>query len=205
MIKNLKMALSAFAGVCLITTLLGACAQAGTERAPGQNNGRSLGITQGQRLNRNNLMNATTPYGNMAGTPYGNMAGATPEGANLAQTTPGGANMTQTTPDRQKADNIRRQLMNMNGVADANVIVMGNTALVGYKPSGNTGNTKAVKDSIVNKCKQTDRTITNVTVSESPDIMARMSRLGTNVSNNGTVNNFADEFNKLINGLNTTR
>ncbi|MEN6313163.1 MAG: YhcN/YlaJ family sporulation lipoprotein [Clostridiaceae bacterium] len=210
MIKNSKMALSTFAGVCLITTMLSACSQAGTSRAPGQNTGRPLGITQRQGLNRNNLMNATTlgsmpgtTLGNMAGTTLGNMTGTTL--SDMARTTPGGVNLTQTAPDRQKADNIRRQIMNMKGVSDANVIVMGNTALVGYRPSGSAGNTKAVKDNIANKCKQVDRTITNVTVSESADIMARMSRLGTNITGTGTATNFADEFRKLINGVNTTR
>lgn len=202
MIKNLKKALSAFAGICLITTTLSACSQAGTSRAPGQNTGQSLGTTQRQGLNRNNLMNATTQYGNMAGTTLGNMTGTTRN--DMAGTAPDGANLTQASPDRQKADNIRKQIRNINGVSDANVIVMGNTALVGYKPSGNAGNTKAVKDNIVNKCKQTDKTITNVTVSESADIMERMNRLGTN-SNGGMDNNFADEFNKLINGLKNTR
>lgn len=208
MIKNLRAALNVFAGVCIITAMLSGCSQAGTSRAPGMNTGRRLTDTQ-QGLTGNNLMNTTPQYGNLAGTTQGYMSGTVPGDmagttqGNLAGTTPGGANLT--TADRQKADNIRMQLRRMSGISDANVIVMGNTALVGFKPSGATGNMNVVKRNITNKVKEIDRTITNVSVSESSDIMTRMNRLGTNMTNNGMVTNFADEFRKLVDGLSTTQ
>lgn len=202
MILNFKKGLIAFAGTCILAASLSACAQTGTQRAPGPNAVQQNMGTPG--IYGNNV--------NYTGTQYGNTTGANNyTGMNITDNqdyTMGnglGGNVTgqQGAPDRQRADNIRRQLINMSGIADANVIVMGNRALVGFRPSGNTGNLNAVKSNITNKVKQIDKTITNVSVSESADIMARMSRLGANVTNNGMVNNFADEFNKLIKGLNT--
>lgn len=202
--SNLKTVLVAFAGTCLISATLSACAQAGTERAPGPNAGQQLQNMQTQGINRNNLVNTTTELrqGNMTDTNPGNNQGMNlrnNQGMNLGNNQ---ANQQQTAPNRQKADNIKRQLMNMNGVADANVIVMGNTALVGFKPSGNRGDVNAVRSNIMNKVKEIDSTITNVTVSESADIMDRMNRLGTDITNNRPVNTITDEFNKMIDGLN---
>jgi len=204
MIKNLKTVLSAFAGVCLITTMFSACSQTGTSRAPGQNNGRQLAITQTQGLNRNNLMNATTQYSqnNMTGTTLYNRMGAN-LGVNQG-INPGinqGTNLAQTAPNLQKANNIKRQLMNMTGVQDANVIVMGNTALVGLKTRTTTKDITALRTSIANKVKAIDNTITNVTVSDSTDIMDRMNRLGTDITNNRPVNTITDEFNNLVRGV----
>jgi len=208
MITKIKTVLSVFAGTCLLAASLGACAQAGTERAPGSNAGQQLQNMGTQGINGNDMNNTGTQFGNMTGATnerylgmnLGNNQGTTQgnyQGMNLS-------NNQQGVPDRQKADNIKSQLMNMNGVTDANVIVMGNTALVGFKPSVNTGNVNAIKSNITKRVKEIDKTITNVSVSESADIMTRMNRLGTNIAGNNQGNTIADEFNKIIDGLNTT-
>lgn len=193
--NNLKAVLSASAGVFLITAMLGACTQAGTSRAPGQNNGRQLQNMQTQGFDRNNLVNTTTPLrqGYATGINLGNNQG-TILGMNQAT-------RQQATLNQQKADTIKRQLINMNGVESANVIVMGNTALVGFKPTGNTRDATAVRNRIMSKVKAADKTITNVSVSESPDIMGRMNRLSTDITSNRPINAITDEFNNIIRGI----
>lgn len=198
---NLKAVTSAFAGVCLITVMLSGCSQAGTSRSPGQYGGRQLQNTQTQGLVRNNMVNTTTQLrqGNQTGIPNpGTTLGNNP-GPNLGMNqeyTP----QLQSTPNRQKTDDIKRQLMKLNGVDNANVIVVGNTALVGCKLKNGTANSTAVRNSITNKIKEMDKTITNVTISESPNIMNRINMLGTDIGNK-PAGTFMDEFNKLLKGV----
>jgi spore cortex protein len=255
---NFRAVISAAAGICLASAMLSACAQTGTSRAPGQNTGTRLQVTQRQDFQRS-LVNATTNWGpgvtnrtnvigNMGttlgnypgtmlgmnqrpdyygtninpGTNFGTNLGANPgintrtnygttPGTNFYQGTNLGTNprvnmglnqgTRQTAFDVKKANTIKRQLRGLAGVSDANVLVMGNTALVGYKPKGTAANTTAVKNSIIRRCKQADPSITNVTVSESPDIMTRMTRLGTSITGNRPVNAIADEFRRMISGI----
>ena len=193
--KNLKAVFSTFAGMCLITVTLSACAQAGTERAPGRNMGNNLQNMQTQGLDRNNLVNVTTQLGrdDLNGNALGNT-----QGNNMGMNQ---ANQQQMTPNRLKADNIKRQLTTMDGVRKANVIVMGNTALIGFEPTSSNGDTGAVRNNIIKRVKTLDKTITNVTVSESSDIMDRMNRLGTDITNNKPVKTITEEFNSMIQGL----
>lgn len=225
-----KTVLIAIVGICLISTALYGCA-AGTQRAPGPNAGQQLQNTRTQGINRNNMFNTTTQLGqgNITGGNTGNYQSmnygdnryynqsnyqGTNQGMNRRNSILGNnqgnyqgmnlgnnRNIGQTAPDRRKAESIKRQLLNMNGVADCDVIVMGNNALVGFRPSGRRGDANVVRSSIMNKVRQIDSTITNVTVSESSDIMDRMRRLGTDITNNRPINAITDEFNKLIDGL----
>ena len=105
-----------------------------------------------------------------------------------------------TSADKQRASRIKRLLLGMRDVAEADVIVMGDTCLVGIKTDGNAGNTANVRDSIARRVKQADNTIKNCTVSDSSDTRAQIRRLLSATGNKTT--NFADEFNKLIRGSN---
>ena len=107
--------------------------------------------------------------------------------------------------DRARASMIERQLENVNGINDCSVIVSGDTALVGLKTKGtNTQNMSGLRTSIERRVKQMDNTIKNVRVTDSPDMLTRMGRLGTTGNNNGMTNNFMQEFSNMINSLGNT-
>ncbi len=190
---NLKTVLGAFAGVCLMTAAFSACAQVKSSRAPGWDTGRQQ-ITQNQGFERNPV-NTTTQFtrNNMTGMNLGGNQGTNPD-INLIS-------RQQTDPNMEKADNLKRQLKKMNGVKNVNVIVIGNTALVGIEPTGNTKAANALRNSITKKVKEIDSTITNVTVSESSDIMRRINKLGTDITNNKPIKAITDEFNNMVNGM----
>ncbi len=218
---KLKAALCAFTVICILTAALCACSQAGTPYGTrnmqgtqnvGYNRTNSTGNTALNRTNMygtTNLMNGTNMYGttrtNMFGTTNTNMYGTTTPmnqtnmlgmgtGTNSGYNT---TTQTQMLPNQQKAAQIKTQLDKMTGVKDAHVIVMGNTALVGCKT---TGNLNAVRDRITRTVKQADNTITSVTVSNSPDVMNRMSRLSSDITSNRPINTIMNEFNKLVRG-----
>lgn len=102
------------------------------------------------------------------------------------------------TVDKQKSDNIRRQLSKMGEISQVGVIVSGNTALVGYSPSKKAKDINATKNLIANKVKKIDPSITNVVVSESADIMARINKLTSDIKNNRPGNEIGNEVNQLL-------
>lgn len=105
------------------------------------------------------------------------------------------------TADRQKADNIHKELSKMNELSQVGVLVTGNTALVGYSPSNMAKDVNATKTLITNKVKQTDHSIKNVVVSESADIMARINKLTTDIANKRPANEISNEINQLLKGV----
>ncbi|MGE4284500.1 MAG: YhcN/YlaJ family sporulation lipoprotein [Clostridia bacterium] len=114
----------------------------------------------------------------------------------------------QTGFDKKRADNIRNQLSNSIGTAPTNVIVNGNTALIGYTPTDTSRDANAMRDTITNRVKQIDSTITNVVVSDSADMMTRINQLSNDITdgtrnniNNG-MNDLNTRFNQLIQGTN---
>ncbi|MGI6668810.1 MAG: YhcN/YlaJ family sporulation lipoprotein [Acetivibrionales bacterium] len=199
--KSFKQALGVLTGLCLFAALIGGCGQTGQQRAPGQygagqdnqatgyGNNNMLGVRYGTTIGGN-----TT--GDMAGTVPGGNAGTSPGLNNNNNVT--GTQMTSA--DRQRASRIKRQLLGMRDVAEADVIVMGDTCLVGIKTAGNAGNTEDTRNSVARRVKQADNTIKNCTVSDSSDTLDRIRRL-VNATGDSTVN-FADEFNKLVRGSN---
>lgn len=225
---SLKTAFSIIAGVCLLAVMLGGCAKTG-QMAPGQN-GINDFTPQNQGFGTTNLYGGTS--GNMAGTGTGMNFGfgttTMPNaGTNMAQNTgsallPGAGNFPGTGPntglglgrtsgnitdaDRRKADAIKRQVLGIRGVTAADVIVMGNTALVGIRTAG-AGNSAALRSSIDKRVRSMDTTIKRVAVSDSSDILARMRRLGagtttgmTGTTGGGTMN-ISEEFRRLVDGV----
>lgn len=97
-----------------------------------------------------------------------------------------------------KADKIKKQLESMKEVKNAHVMVVGSNALVGFKALSSVGNSGAKKDMIIRKVKEADPSIQNVTVSESPEIMNRVSKLYNDMVNRMKANEVVDEFNKML-------
>lgn len=139
---------------------------------------------------RRNIPFTNQPQIQQQGQYYkGNLMGTNPPGV-LPQNV--------VTVDRQKSDNIRIQLNKMNELSQVGVIVTGNTALVGYSPSKKAKDVNTTKTMVANKVKQIDSSITNVVVSESADIMARINKLTTDISQNKPGNEIGNEVNQLL-------
>ena len=111
------------------------------------------------------------------------------------------------TLNQQAANSIKTQLRGVKGISNVNCMVLGNTALVSYKCNNNTA---ALQNSIKQKVKSADSSITNVYCTNDSSIVTRMSRLSSNNgtnnmnnngTNNGVVNNIATEFNNIIRSL----
>lgn len=209
--KSFKAALGVFTGLCLFAALLVGCGQTGQERAPGKYGAGQ--DNQATGYGNNNMLGVR--YGTTIGNTTGDMAGTVPGGnaGTIPGTVPGGNagaipgldknNITGTkitSADRQRASRIKRQLLGMKDVAETDVIVMGDTCLVGIKTAGNAGNTANIRNNVARKVKQADNAVKNCTVSDSSDTLARIRRL-LSTTGDGTAN-FTDEFNKLIRGSN---
>jgi len=216
--KSFKAALGTILAVCLAASVLAGCAQTGQERAQdldGTNDGMNNGA-QNQGYNRNDLVGAG--YGrNMTGNGYnygtgntnrnftGNPNGNT-NGNMIGFNGYGNGSTTGNTTgnDTQRAAKIERQLESMNGVNDCTVLVNGNTALIGLKNiRSNAGNISGLRSSIERRVRQADPSITNVRITNSPDVLSRMGRMGK-AGNNGMTDNFMEEFNKLMNSISGT-
>ncbi|MGE5613652.1 MAG: YhcN/YlaJ family sporulation lipoprotein [Bacillota bacterium] len=196
--KSFKAALGVFTGLCLFAALVAGCAKTGQERAPGQ---FDSGLNNQATGFGNNMMGVR--YGTTIGNTTGDMAGIVPGGNAGASTGLNNNNVTgtqMTSADRQRASRIKRQLLGMRGVDEADVIVMGDTCLVGIRTAGNAGNAANIRNNVARKVKQVDNNVKNCTVSDSADTLARIRRL-VNTTGDRTVN-FADEFNRLIRSTN---
>jgi YhcN/YlaJ family sporulation lipoprotein len=181
---SLKKTVSLFLCFCFI--VLSGCASRNPQY-PNQNTN-----TQGQ-----NMMGGTNPN-----TGYSNMSGT---GTNPSQSVNPSNNMPiqpsiqgQTNFDRQRAENIRKQLAAIPGVKQANVLVNGNTTIVGYSTTDPTKDTTALRDTVSRKIKQVDAALTDIAVSSSPDIMARTTQLGNDITNNKPIQELRTSYDKLM-------
>jgi YhcN/YlaJ family sporulation lipoprotein len=98
--------------------------------------------------------------------------------------------------DTLRSSALRRQVLATKGVNAAEVIVVGDTALVGIKTNGTTSSSRC-KAAVSKKVKAADTSIRKVKVSDATDILYRMRRLSTNLTGT-TSNNFNTEFNNLV-------
>lgn len=116
----------------------------------------------------------------------------------LNQTNP----LTPMEPNMEKAENIEIELNKMNEIETANVIILGNTALIAYNPTDNAADVNANMDMIVNKTREIDSSIVDVRVSKETEIMDRLNELEDNIDNNIPINDINNEFNDIIRVIN---
>lgn len=181
--KNMRSSvLSVLLGICILS-LLTACAAAG-RNAQNQSSGTGPGV--GNLIGENN-------------------------GSRLSNNPPGTKPPNQQTQmlrimgfDMQKADNFAKQLGNIDGVSQINTVVNGNTALVGYKPTGASRDANAIKSTIAGRIKQMDKSITNVYVSDSADVSAKISQISNEIKNNRAGGDLVERFNKLVQTVKST-
>lgn len=119
------------------------------------------------------------------------------------QQAPQGMKLVTEVSDGQRADNIRNHLAGTPGVDRVNAVVYRDTAVIGLLSAGTLKNAEALKNNIVTRVRNIDRSITRVYVSDSPDIIAQIGHLSDDIANNRSVNSIPDRFNKLIEGLNS--
>jgi hypothetical protein len=212
--NSLKSAIGTLTVICLAAAMLVGCTQAGTPGVPGQdgiNNAQTQGFGTGMNNAGGNgygntMIGGNTGYNDGAKTDMNNglfgRRDRTNAGTNLS-TQPNvnnGVTGTQmSAADRQRAENIRKQIMNMQGVNSADVIVMGDTALCGVNTDRNASLSQ-LRNSISQRVRQIDGTIKNVAVSNDSDILTEIRKLvGTspNATGGNTVGN-----NRMNNGLN---
>jgi spore cortex protein len=99
---------------------------------------------------------------------------------------------------KQKSDNITKQLDAMPEIDKVNVLVTGDTCLVGYSPANAQGDPNARKNMVIEKVKQIDPTLNNVVVSESQDVMNRINQLINDMANNKSMDEINREVMQLI-------
>lgn len=105
---------------------------------------------------------------------------------------------------RQKAENITKGLENMAEVDKVDAVVIGNTCLVGYKPSKTAKNASTTRNLIINKVKGMDATIDTVVVNESEDTMKSIKKLSKDIIDNKPANEINTEFQQIIQKLKPT-
>ena len=176
--------------------------------------------TTGDGMTGNRTGYGTTPYGTNAGFGYtgygttghgtntnmGYTGYGTNAGPNFGTTGMNGTGMntnTGTSPktvgtgvDTLRSSALRRQVLSTKGVNAAEVIVVGDTALVGIKTNGTVSSSRC-KAAVSKKVKAADTSIKKVKVSDAKDILYKMRRLSTNLTGT-TSSNFNTEFNHLV-------
>ncbi|HHV28013.1 MAG TPA: sporulation protein [Clostridium sp.] len=100
---------------------------------------------------------------------------------------------------RLKSANITSQLAATPEIGQANVLVVGDSCLVAYSPQQAQGDANARKNMVINKVKEIDPSITNVIVSESSDIMNKITQITNDMANNKPMDQINNEIMQLMN------
>ncbi|GAE90038.1 YhcN/YlaJ family sporulation lipoprotein [Acetivibrio straminisolvens] len=100
---------------------------------------------------------------------------------------------------REKSANITSQLAAIPEIGQANVLVVGNSCLVAYSPENAQGDANARKNMVINKVKEIDPSITNVIVTESNDVMNKISKITNDIANNKSMDQVNNEIMQLMN------
>jgi YhcN/YlaJ family sporulation lipoprotein len=144
-------------------------------------------------------LNGITPAprnGNVSDNGTGRINNNTPQPRTILDTTPG-AYVNDMNTMQSKSQNIEKQIKNLPNIKDANVMVVGNTALVACSPDTTSVDTNALRNSITQKVKSVDPSINNVVITESSDMMANVRQMLSDM-NNRSMNQITNDFNNLI-------
>ncbi|WHH58879.1 YhcN/YlaJ family sporulation lipoprotein [Petroclostridium sp. X23] len=102
------------------------------------------------------------------------------------------------------AQNIANQLSAMDNVEDATVVISGNTALVGVDIKDNYNNHEQLKSNMVQKVKSMAPNVTNVAITESPDLYERITNLSRDMRNGTVMQGLSNEFTEIVNRITPT-
>ncbi len=146
---------------------------------------------QGQQLNNND----GNPGGILPGGMGNNNAGNDNRGMQIDQG--------QMENNRRIAQRACDAAENINGVENANAVVMGDTCLLAYEPENRADtNMDRLKETIAERVKNSDKSIKKVVVSDSADIMDRVNQLSNDMTNNRNAESIGSEINDLIQRIN---
>ena len=178
-------------GLSIVVFLLSGCAA-----APQANQGQNaLQMTPGA-----NALPGTFPDPAINGifggspAPYGETI---PNDRNsAAQYCPNGA-----APDTVRADSIKAQLAGLKEIKDVNVVVIGNSCLVGYTPTSASTDPDATKSLVASRCKQADNTIAGVTCGDTPNLNSRIAQMNNDFRGNRPSGDMSSRFNDLVKAI----
>lgn len=178
---NFKKYIGATIGFCIAATSLYGCSPAQNRAPDGRNQSYNV---PGQRLSITRQATPPTVQPSPSALP------------NVMQSVP------QTVLDTsQRADNIKSKLSQMPEVKQAHVAIVGNNALVGISPTNTSQDANVLKSKVVDTVKSVDKGVAQVTVSESPDIMARIGNLSNDLVNRRPMNEVTAEFNQIVKSI----
>ncbi len=154
-----------------------------------------------QRINNTGLNNrinriASPLPDNRIGDISSNIARTTPLPRTDIITTPA-ANAYNMNDLRNKAERIEQQLESLTDVNDASVMVVGNTALVACSPKSTGVDVTKLRNTITQRVKSIDPSITNVVITESANVKQSIQQLFSNM-NNKSMEQITQEFNKMV-------
>ena len=96
---------------------------------------------------------------------------------------------------RQRAMKIESECEKIPGVDDAAVIISGDTAVIGCRTNKNMG---ALRQQIINRVKQLEPSVRNVTVTNSGDILDEIRKLTNEIVDGPDANNSDARVRQLI-------
>ena len=104
---------------------------------------------------------------------------------------------------RTKAQNIATQLKSFPEVKDANVMVVGNTALVAFETNRTDADLTNLKDKLTERVKTIDPSVDNVILTEASYARTGIQQL-LNDMNNKSINQLTQDFNELVRRISPT-
>ena len=92
------------------------------------------------------------------------------------------------------------KISDLNKVNSANVLITGNTALVGIDipKESNDEDTRQIKKDVENKVKELDKEIDNVVITADADLITRMKNLGTDVESGKPLSGLGNEIEEIM-------
>ncbi|MBZ4644963.1 MAG: hypothetical protein PWR27_621 [Petroclostridium sp.] len=108
------------------------------------------------------------------------------------------------TDANRTAQYIANQLSAMEPIERATVVISGNTALVGIDIVDNYykyDEEEYLKDDLVQKVKNMAPGVTNVAITESPDLYQRISNLSRDMANGRVIQGLTNEFTEIVNRI----
>jgi hypothetical protein len=105
-------------------------------------------------------------------------------------------------PDSTRADKIKSQLAGLKEIKDVNVVVIGNSCLVGYTPTAASTDPNATKNLVASRCKQVDSNIAGVTCGDTQDLNSRIAGITNDLRGSIPVGDMSSRFNDLVRVIN---
>lgn len=186
---RLKPLIALLPAICLFAAILTGCNI--TSRAP--KSPTQPGTTQ----LRQNLVTGPRPGTVVPNTSPGGIS-TNPNVSNLPGVTRVEQKITRSAGfDTKKAENISKKLNSMKELQKVHTVVYGNTALVGFKMADGLKDPVKARNLVVSTVKNTDKSIANVSASDSGDITTKLTQLTKDVKAGKPINDLTTRFTQL--------